>query len=274
MRDALWRCENCYSHKLLCQSCCRDRHTANPYHRVRRWNGSYFEMGALWQVGVKLNLGHDGNPCDSPHFTNDTEMDLKTERFEEFVSDGSDLDEDEGEDEEDTGEFQLDDVQIPKPPRYDSQGQPFVTVVDVSGVHYLPVVRCHCGDASTNPDPDEPFVRLGLFPTSFKEVKTVFTRAALEDFRISNLECKVSAYHYYQKLRRITCPANPKSVLDRYRELRRLSRVYRNLMLRMEFGWGYYDGSPPPEGQLAYFCPTCPQPGVNLPDDWKEDENR
>jgi hypothetical protein len=224
-------------------------------------------MGALWQVGVKLYLGHDGDPCDDVEFSNDMKMDLDADEFEDYISDDSDLD-----DSEDEGDIRLG-VQMPKPPKYDSQGHPFVAVVDASGVHHLPVVRCSCRGVDTTDAADEPFVRLGLFPASFKEVKTVFTRAVLEDFRISNLECKVSAYHYYQKLRRITCPANPKSVPNRYRELRRLSRVYRNLILRMEFGWGHSDGSPA-EGQLAYFCPTCPQPGVNLPDNWREDENR
>ena len=237
-------------------------------------------MGALWQVGVKLYLGHDGNPCDDAQFGSDVEMDLEADKFEDRISDldedddSEDVDDDWDDDEGDD-DIRLD-VQMPKPPKYDGQGHPFVTVVDVSGVHYLPVVRCHCGVAdatsSDSGSADEPFVRLGLFPTSFKEVNTVFTRAALEDFRISTLECKVSAYRHYQKLRRITCPSNPKSVPDRYRELRRMFRVYRNLVLRMEFGFGY-DGHRT-EGRLAYFCPTCPQPGVNIPNNWREDENR
>ncbi|KAF8899535.1 hypothetical protein CPB84DRAFT_1847743 [Gymnopilus junonius] len=27
-------------------------------------------------------------------------------------------------------------------------------------------------------------------------------------------------------------------------------------------------------GKLALFCAACPQPGINLPDNWKEDTNR
>ena len=26
----------------------------------------------------------------------------------------------------------------------------------------------------------------------------------------------------------------------------------------------------PSSGSMAIFCPACPQPGVNLPGDWKE----
>lgn len=34
---------------------------------------------------------------------------------------------------------------------------------------------------------------------------------------------------------------------------------------------------PGPEGgpgSLAFFCVTCPQPGINLPDNWKSDSNQ
>ena len=27
-------------------------------------------------------------------------------------------------------------------------------------------------------------------------------------------------------------------------------------------------------GELAIFCPACPQAGINLPDDWKQDDKR
>lgn len=27
-------------------------------------------------------------------------------------------------------------------------------------------------------------------------------------------------------------------------------------------------------GELAIYCPACPQPGINLPDGWKEDINK
>lgn len=37
------------------------------------------------------------------------------------------------------------------------------------------------------------------------------------------------------------------------------------------FGFGHKTESPK-TGELALFCVACPQPGVNLPDNWKEDE--
>jgi len=41
----------------------------------------------------------------------------------------------------------------------------------------------------------------------------------------------------------------------------------------MDFGFGH-NGKTPGMGQLAYFCAGCPQPGVNLPDNWRDDPDR
>jgi hypothetical protein len=36
----------------------------------------------------------------------------------------------------------------------------------------------------------------------------------------------------------------------------------------MENGLGH-QGGPSGNGSMAVFCPACPQPGINLPEDWK-----
>ena len=183
---------------------------------------------------------------------------------------------------------------LPRPLPYDNERNPFVTIVDVSGIHHLPIVGCLC--ESHLGYIDLPYVQMGLFPTSFECIQTLFTLAVLKDFRLSNLECKTSAYQYYQKLRRLTCPAFPKAVLNRYRELRRLSREYRNLQLWKMHGRAHDEPMGPtatvgtlstsdgiehwediddvPRGKLSSFCPACPQPGINLPPGWKDDPDR
>ena len=103
---------------------------------------------------------------------------------------------------------------LPQPDRFDEDGNPFVTIVDVSGIHHLPVLFCACD--TTGSQLDIAYLRVGLFPASFERIQTVFTFDVLKDFRASNLECKTSAYQYYQKLRRLTCPAFPTVVLNRY----------------------------------------------------------
>ena len=42
----------------------------------------------------------------------------------------------------------------------------------------------------------------------------------------------------------------------------------RKLQVSKRFGAIYMPSSPP--GSLSIFCPSCPQPGINLPANWKE----
>jgi hypothetical protein len=42
----------------------------------------------------------------------------------------------------------------------------------------------------------------------------------------------------------------------------------------MESGIGYQQEEiSTTDGSMAIFCPACPQPGINLPEDWKERYN-
>ena len=54
---------------------------------------------------------------------------------------------------------------------------------------------------------------------------------------------------------------------DRYRELIRVSRQMRKLQVSKRFGAVYGSSS---QGSLAIYCPSCPQPGINLPPSWKD----
>jgi len=39
---------------------------------------------------------------------------------------------------------------------------------------------------------------------------------------------------------------------------------------RMESGVGLQSiKEAPQDGEMAIFCPACPQPGINLPDNWQ-----
>ncbi|KAI9451585.1 hypothetical protein BJY52DRAFT_1190868 [Lactarius psammicola] len=57
---------------------------------------------------------------------------------------------------------------------------------------------------------------------------------------------------------------------NQYKQLLRASHQWRDLKNRMQTGLGYQaEQETPQDGSMAIFCPTCPQPGINLPDDWK-----
>ncbi|KIN97109.1 hypothetical protein M404DRAFT_161382 [Pisolithus tinctorius Marx 270] len=71
--------------------------------------------------------------------------------------------------------------------------------------------------------------------------------------------------NYYSKLQRVTSSAFPHLVPNRYRELLRVSSMWRLLKL---LKWqGFHQQSPDPwASELVLFCPACPQPGINVPD--------
>ncbi|KAI6040015.1 hypothetical protein EDC04DRAFT_2602760 [Pisolithus marmoratus] len=156
---------------------------------------------------------------------------------------------------------------------------PFHKVQRWNGTHYEPTCLMvlgflwhigHGGDPcprnSSDPDPDEsgymtgeepPNHRQRLFPASISKTQTAFTFAVLDHFLIDALECKTSAMSFYQKLKRFTNNAFPER--DRYRELMRVSQLWRDLKHSKWFGFGHDMEQDPGDGGLALFCPACPQ---------------
>lgn len=49
----------------------------------------------------------------------------------------------------------------------------------------------------------------------------------------------------------------------------RVSREWRHLKTLKWYGFAHQDEDPGP-GELVTFCPSCPQPGINLPDNWRD----
>ncbi|OJA11809.1 hypothetical protein AZE42_13632 [Rhizopogon vesiculosus] len=50
---------------------------------------------------------------------------------------------------------------------------------------------------------------------------------------------------------------------DHYRELMRVARQWHQCKLYKWYGFAH-DSQEPSQGELALFCPACPQPGINL----------
>ncbi|KAG1873904.1 hypothetical protein F4604DRAFT_1925476 [Suillus subluteus] len=200
-----------------------------PFHRISQWTGGFFEDTSLTKIGLEIHLGHQGKPC--PEVTDDWyNTDDEGDNFAE-------------------GQW----VPLVNDPRT-------TTVVDTSGVHSLMIRFCRCASAL---GPDMQLFEIGLFPASFTSPKTAFTFAVLDDFLLDNLECGTSAMNYYSKLRRITSSVFPHLVPDRYRELMRVGRQWRQLKQLKWHGFGH-EKQKPKAGELALFCPACPQPGVNI----------
>jgi hypothetical protein len=216
---------------------------------VEQWAGDHFQPSWLSKAGIKIYTGHFGKPCPSAGIDSREPMD---------------------EDQD------WEDVDLVNP--FKSSTAKELVIVDSSGVHQIPVEWCRCPgegpEQEQRRDPD--LLKMGLYLASFRRIQTVFTFLVLDEFHLQNLECKTSAQNFYSKLRRTTSKAFPEIVPDRYRELLRISRQWRYLKYQKWHGIGHElisetseMSEAAAEGSMAIFCPTCPQPGVNLPDNWK-----
>ena len=279
----------------------------HPFHRVSHWDGQCFHRSSLNKAGITLNLGHYGALCpiytpdnsvptdgvlldSSPRTSEPLERDVRdiptdgeyTAEKADTLSedDGADtLSDDDGDDADalwqnvETGGMPLKGTRKAKP-GLDSKQCPVLTIVDITGVHELRTRFCQCSPLETNPLSHQ-LLSMGLFPSSLKNPRTAFTFRVLDDVNLTNLEGKMSAFKYFKKLRRLTSNAFPHMITDRYRELLRVLRQWRDIQSRQRAGEVYStEGVSLADGDLALFCAACPQPGVNLPENWEADPER
>jgi hypothetical protein len=109
-------------------------------------------------------------------------------------------------------------------PTHDAFNNRYIRIVHMNGFHNMALLFCTCrGREVTHCD----LMAAGVVPSSFQRYQTVFTHAVLDDIRLTNLECKSSAYQYFQKLCRQTAPMSPDSSPNLYNEIRRMSRIWR-----------------------------------------------
>ncbi|PPQ82566.1 hypothetical protein CVT24_004822 [Panaeolus cyanescens] len=65
--DAIYRCSSeCFLSELVCQDCCVRRHKTLPFHRIEKWNGSYFTAVTLKSLGLRIQLNHISMSCSNP----------------------------------------------------------------------------------------------------------------------------------------------------------------------------------------------------------------
>jgi hypothetical protein len=158
-------------------------------------------------------------------------------------------------------------------PRADAFNNQYVRIVHTNGVHHLAMVSCVCHGPELLP---LDLVACRLMPASFVHIRTLFSVQLLDLFRLCNLELKASAYQFYQLIRRLTRPMDPAGVVDLYNEFRRMSRLWRWMKKLKWAGVGNNakTAADVKSGELANYCPACPQPHINLPENWKDDPNR
>ncbi|KAF8221961.1 hypothetical protein L208DRAFT_1325044, partial [Tricholoma matsutake] len=246
-KQAIWRCVNCLLGRTPCRICMWVTHRQNPFHRIESWTGTHFHRAELWEVGTYLLVQHqtDQPICNALQF--------QMEYLETF------------EDMKDKAEQE--------PSTANALNNSYICVMHTNGIHPLAMVTCQCQGEHRIP---LDLVSSNLLPTSFNKIHTLFTMYVLDHFQLCNLELKASAYQFYQLIQHVTLPMRPGEVVNLYHELRCMSHLWRWMKRLKWAGYGHNQKDPlkPEPGSLANFCPPCPQVGINIPENWKDDENR
>lgn len=174
---------DCFGQALLCHTCCLEVHSSLPFHSIEKWTGKYFKKTSLNAEGFILHLGHGGLCCPAN----------VTSAAESEVAEAEECD---------VGDEILLEAWEPRDTRT-------LVIVDISRVHQLIVSWCCCQGA---PDYGTQLFKHRLFPASTSRPSTAFTFAVLDYFHVDAVECKTSAFNFFNKLRRLTDFSSPQSV--------------------------------------------------------------
>ncbi|KZT51613.1 hypothetical protein CALCODRAFT_512585 [Calocera cornea HHB12733] len=143
--------------------------------------------------------------------------------------------------------------------------RPSFTVVHINGVHRIRLRFCQHRHQTPR---FVQLLRMRLFPSTIVNPRTAFTFDVMNDFHLLNLISKVPAYDYYGKLARLTSNLFPSAHPDRYKELLRVDRWWRELQSEKRSGESIGLLAQPP-GAIGppcrtIPCPACPQLSMNV----------
>ncbi|KAI0691764.1 hypothetical protein BC835DRAFT_1256150, partial [Cytidiella melzeri] len=213
------RCDDCWNSAVLCESCCVEKHGDNPLHRVKQWNGSYFEPTTLQALGLVIQVGHPPyERCAHPQ-----------PALRSFL------------------------------------------VMHTNGLHPVTLLFCQCQQAHQAGTRYQQLLRAELFPSTVQDPTICCTFRMMEQFHMLTLQSKITAYDYYTTLSKLTDNVGLAKSYDCFKPFLRLIRQWRHLKMLKRAGRGHYaNGSKTTQpGELCVTCPACPNPDVNLPDNWQ-----
>ncbi|KAF9521458.1 hypothetical protein CPB83DRAFT_778711, partial [Crepidotus variabilis] len=126
-----------------------------------------------------------------------------------------------------------------------------MVVIHVNGLHHL--------------------LRRRFYPASQLIPKTCATFQLLDHLHKFAITTKAATYDFYRGLEMLTDNTGQTNVKSRYRALSRMNMQWRHLKLLKRGGRGHEPSGPEgtKPGELAVPCPSCPRPGVNLPEGWE-----
>ncbi|KAJ6452843.1 hypothetical protein C8R45DRAFT_1112863 [Mycena sanguinolenta] len=141
-------------------------------------------------------------------------------------------------------------------------------IIDDSGVHPVHLDYCNCGLGG---HPTVQLLRARLWAATTTNPQTAATFSVLRRYHLLSFEAKCAALEFYQSLARQTDNLHYKKDKDCYREFVRMTRQWRNIQMLKRAGRGHEPTgiAGTKSGECALLCPACPQPGKNLPAEWK-----
>lgn len=246
----MWRCLDCYGQRDMCTDCIRQSHTNHPFHRVEAWVNDTYQPAWLSQAGVRIYLGHGGDPCPHDAAANPVAAVDREEVFRGTPPDSESSDNGENDDSGSETESDWDDSDLDS--EDGAYGETFRKHAEYCasppGDAEAPEAaepNCHAdvtnayggfpktarkGDIlfidrtgihrlpvrKCNCKADWPLssqlMEMGFFPSSFHSPKTVFTFNVLDEIRLDSLECKTSMTRIFKKIVRKTAPNFPHTV--------------------------------------------------------------
>lgn len=142
-------------------------------------------------------------------------------------------------------------------------------VIHTTGVHKVAIGYCGCNrEISRNLQ----LLRCHLYPSSQQKVRTCITFSLLKLLHLFSLTGKVSTYDMYRSIERLTNNTGIDMPRSRYRPTMHCLNQWRHLKALKQGGRGHDPTGVAGTscGELAVLCPSCPRPGINLPEDWAD----
>jgi hypothetical protein len=139
-------------------------------------------------------------------------------------------------------------------------------VLHTNGIHEVAIRFCGC----TQQVPHHlQLLRMGFYPASQIDVRTVATFRLLQLLHLLSLTSKCSVYDQCRTLERLTSNIGLNVPKSRNRALFRMMVQWRHLKLAKRAGRGHDSTGikNTNNGELSILCPTCPYPGINVPEE-------
>ncbi|KAH9476140.1 hypothetical protein JR316_0011711 [Psilocybe cubensis] len=142
-------------------------------------------------------------------------------------------------------------------------------ILHTNGIHSCNIQYCGCSRAIP---PHLQLLRRRIYPATQLAMKSCATFELLRHLHRLALTTKASTYDFYRCLEKSTTNLGIDVPKSRYRALMRMVLQWRHLQMLKWAGRGHDErgaaGTLP--GELMVKCPSCPHPGINLPDNWRD----